>query len=651
MVAKDSPLLIDCPPAQGAGITSAHADINAAIAKFRMTAYMWQAMTAEDMRMKGLGRRSFRLDEEWAVDTVSRHFLDAANGDTLQSGGAMRTTAKITIVPSSRTTKEIRDLGVAQQNDRAWKPNGLFDYFKDALKEHGGAFTSSSHPIVAGLILDSHFSIEQNTILGHAALGCHDPQGLSLGIFGSHLTYAWPRFIEEVTHCLTDTRVPGDKVGNDNGECESMWEACTVGQGAFVHELGHAFGSPHRPGIMERGYSHDWPKNFVVKTAYSKCNDQDGELVTDETRNKACWHLKDALMFNALPHFRLPTDPQLPQHIQDAAPKATAIWPEDEDTGIDMEFAQKLSNTGSELRLSDMASKLKLSCPAGIVQISFNGSLEALPSIVAPIPEITFPVTTLITRFIAPNDELVTVSVVAFNGKEHKISNLWKFLTKRNTNVIRIHDSSIALRKHTTCSEKQEVDPKDDEELYEWAQLLQVKSEDGDIHRATSIHLCVGALWDGGLVHYADGSKSHWGPMMHDGYEHEFGGHATESISLPKGVTITKVEVSRGGWGRYEMGGVRMYLSDGTAAGELNNREDESDVMVIEPDEGEVVVGFCGKSEKECFQGVVEFGILTVKADIGLEGLPPQVFDMAELRNTAGLEDESQSRGKRRRVC
>lgn len=90
MVAKDSPLIIDCPSHKRGGFSSAHSDLEAAIAKFRMTAYMWQAMTAEDLRLKGLGRRSFRLDEEWAADTVSRAFINAAYDDSLDYEGAMR---------------------------------------------------------------------------------------------------------------------------------------------------------------------------------------------------------------------------------------------------------------------------------------------------------------------------------------------------------------------------------------------------------------------------------------------------------------------------------------------------------------------------------------------------------------------------------
>ena len=330
MVAKDSPLLIDCPPSKRGGFSSAHADLDGAIAKLRMTAYMWQALTAEDMRSKGLGRRSFRFDEEWAVDTLSRDFLQAKYDDSLESESAMRSTAKIHIVRSSRTTSELRDAQIAQQNPSARRKNDLFDYFLDALKEAGGPFTSSARPIVAGLILDSHYSPTRNLILAHAALGCSNPKGISLGMFGSHLTYSWPRFLEEVPACLTDTRPPGDKVGNDNGECGTMWEACSIGQGAHIHEVGHAFGSPHRPGIMERGYAQDWPKNFLPRTAYCAHTKSEGVLVTAETPNNARWNLVDALAFSVLPHFRLPTDPVLPAHIRDASPTVQVVYEDDE---------------------------------------------------------------------------------------------------------------------------------------------------------------------------------------------------------------------------------------------------------------------------------------------------------------------------------
>lgn len=70
LVAKDSPLLIDCPPAKYGAISSAHSSLDAVVAKFRTTALMWQALTAEDMRAKGLGRRAFRLEEASQFDVA-----------------------------------------------------------------------------------------------------------------------------------------------------------------------------------------------------------------------------------------------------------------------------------------------------------------------------------------------------------------------------------------------------------------------------------------------------------------------------------------------------------------------------------------------------------------------------------------------------
>ncbi len=621
LVASDSPCLIDCPPYKAGGLSSAHSDLNAAMAKLRMTAYMWQAMTAEDMRMKGLGRRSFRLDEEWTADTVSKDFYNAGFDGALDAEGAMRSTAKVHQIHSSKTVKEIRDENVAQQNSSASRRDDLFDYFKNDLKEKGESFASSGRPIVAGLILDSHYNISKDMILGHAALGGHDPKGISLGIFGSHLTYSWPRFLEEVTACLTDTRAPGDKVGDDNGECSSMWEACTIGQGAMLHEVGHAFGSPHRPGIMERGYAQDWPKHFLPKTAYCRRHNKDGVLVDETTPNGARWNLADALSFWMLPHFRLPTDPALTAEQRKEAPSARALFSGAEEENI--------------------PTTLSVSSPCGIARISFDDKPESVPSISSlqsrdPAAmfrraEIHYSESELERRF--DRSQPLSMQVLGLNGKEYAVKNVWKLLA--TSSFIRIPGSNFRLSKRSVGSENQE-----ESEYYEWAQLLREKGPEGNIHRATSIDLRVGCLWDGGVVKYADGHKSHWGPMRRNGYEHHFGGHASEEISIPVGVEIKYIEVNNNSG--HCMGGVRMHLSNGTSAGELNGSPDDewSDIQRLEPGPDEVIVGFYGKNEKRSFCGVVEFGILTAPRKVGIEGLPAAAFDMAELKNTEGLDGE-----------
>lgn len=180
MVARDSPLLIDCPPVKRGGLSSAHAGLDAAIAKFRMTAYMWQALTAEDMRSKGLGRRSFRFEEEWSMDTTTADAMHM--GYEPDSTSAMRATAKIHVIRSDKTVAELHASDVAQQNPAGRRRDDLHKYFEEALlKANGGIFVSNARSVVAGLILDSHYSVQQDMILAHAALGCHKENGLSLG--------------------------------------------------------------------------------------------------------------------------------------------------------------------------------------------------------------------------------------------------------------------------------------------------------------------------------------------------------------------------------------------------------------------------------------------------------------------------------------
>ncbi|KAH7120917.1 metallopeptidase [Dendryphion nanum] len=608
MVAKDSPLIIDCPPSKRGGFSSTHSDLDAAIAKLRMTAYMWQAMTAEDLRMKGLGRRSFRLDEEWAPDTVSREFLNAIHNDSLEVEGAMRATAKVHVIRSSKTTKEIRADHVAQQNPSAHRKNEIFDYFMEALKEAGGPFASSAHPVVAGLILDSHYSASKDLILGHAALGCHNPKGISLGMFGSHLTYSWPRFLEEVTSCLTDTRSPGDKVGNDNGECHTMWEACTIGQGAHIHEVGHAFGSPHRPGIMERGYAQDWPKNFLSKTAYCGHIKKEGIVVNDSTPNNAVWNLSDALTYRVLPHFRLPTDRTISQEARLEGPQA----------GVEYD--------GEE----DLRAILHIHCAAGLVRISFNGEEEKEPSLATPVTDIRYTEEDLESRF--DRSEPLELSLLGYNGKEKHIENVWKSLAFKT--FIRIPGTDIRLFKRGVG-----VEDVADRNTYEWAQLLKERGPDGRLHRAIDIDLRVGALWDGGVVKYEDGHKSHWGPMRTHGRPHSFGGHQSQTIEFSPEDRIKRIDVNCGEENRGYMSGISIQLFNGTIRGALNDEYGTNNIVRLEPSPQEDIVGFYGRSGKDGFCGVMEFGIITAPRSVGLNGLPEAAFNLSELKNTCGLED------------
>ncbi|CZR69422.1 related to jacalin-like lectin domain-containing protein [Phialocephala subalpina] len=601
MIAKDSPLLIDCPPNKRGALSSAHSDLDAAINKFRMTAYMWQALTAEDMRSKGLGRRSFRLEEEWTAETLSREFLQSPHG---ASADHMRSTAKIHLIRSDKTVEELRDPQVAQQNEQARRRDDLHKYFEAALKKHGGPFASSAHPIVAGLILDSTFSAEQELILGHAALGCSNPQGLSLGVFGSHLTYSWPRFLEEVSSSLLDSAVPGDTVGNDNNECGTMWEACSIGQGAFLHEVGHAFGAPHTSGIMARGYAQDWPKNFLAQTGFCSARGSAGITVDDNTPNDARWDLSDALSFKVQPHFTLPDDVQLPQEALTAEPSTQIVHEEDQ-----AEFL-----------------RLVISSPAQIVRVKFNDVEEPEPTIATPVNKIQFTMDELESRF--ERSKPLTLDVLGMNGKSRLVGNVWRLFS--NVSFIRVPCSSIVLQKRGVMSQTLESEKNMDSgaNSWDWAVMLKEKGKDGTLSRATAIDSRVGCLLDGAVVYYEDGHKTPCGPRWSkNGHDHHFGGHASEKFHLSEGVDIVKVEVGR----NHQLNGLRFHMSNGTKGGYLYPSNPKH---ALEAAENERIIGFYGRSDwGRGWSGIEEFGIITAPKDVEL---PESIYDLPELQNTDG---------------
>jgi hypothetical protein len=478
--------------------------------------------------------------------------LNGLHESALYESGAMRSTPKIHLIRSEKTVAELRDAQIAQQNPSAYQKEKLFDYFLEALKAHGGPFESSARPVVAGLILDSHYSASQDLILGHAALGCHNANGISLGMFGSHLTYSWPRFLEEVPSCLLDTRNPGDRVGNDNGECGTFWEACSIGQGAFLHEVGHAFGSPHTTGIMARGYAQHWPKNFMPKTAYCAHTNKEGFVVIDgETKNDARWDLRDALSFTTLPHFRLPGDAPLSLSERSAVPSFTVC--EHEKGGIQLQIASKI----------------------GIVNIQFDDKPESEPSIKSPINIASYTLSDLESRFDRASP--LKLRVLGLNGKERAVKDVWRLFSNRT--YIRVPGSDIVLQKRSVMSQGLEQgEGEDDKTFWTWATLLTQRMPDGTMKRATKVDVRTGCILDGAYVYFGN-DVVNCGPKVNKwGQKHTFGGHAAEKIHIPKDQEIVKVEVGRE-WD--VLRGLRMHLSNGVAGGALSGQDDEPDTSVL----------------------------------------------------------------------
>ncbi|CAB5191082.1 unnamed protein product [Rhizophagus irregularis] len=224
LVAKDSKEIIDAPEEKE---NSGENKLESVKAKLRCAGYLWQAFTAEQMSRNGFEEDSYTL-------------------------------------------KQILDPDIAQQNPNGVddKKKDLYSIFMDSLKEYGAPFDKQCY--VAGLILDSHYDTSPNMgfIRGHAALG-GGWDNIRLGIFGSHLTHAWPRYLEEVVSCFQDNTITDEnRLSNDAGESGTWWRCCNIGIGAFLHEVEPNNSFPTTPSEEEGAH---WYRSNVIRFRYHPC--------------------------------------------------------------------------------------------------------------------------------------------------------------------------------------------------------------------------------------------------------------------------------------------------------------------------------------------------------------------------------------------
>ncbi|KAG0155173.1 hypothetical protein PDIDSM_747 [Penicillium digitatum] len=332
--------------------------LETAIRKYRMAAYLWQAFTGEQMFRNNFGRRCFRFEEEWQSGSLSRRDL---------AHGQMRNEAKIHVVRTEKTVAELRDLNIAQQNEKAERKDELFAIAKEAVRNHFQPQPGQKQ-YVAVLLLDSHWDTQSQMITGHAALGSADDD-IKMAMFGSHCLQSYPSCLEEVVDAFTDcTRTDTNHVANDCGDAGSTWESAILGIGAHLHEVGHLFGCPHQEsGVMLRDYVH-LNRTFLTREPFSTRTKAQG-LKVCLPNDECSWHRLDALRFRFHPSFRLPSDPAPPSD------NSVQVWP--------VENGKILFTASSGIAFIELYAEGDTFCNTFIEYLNSESSPNGLPRQVA----------------------------------------------------------------------------------------------------------------------------------------------------------------------------------------------------------------------------------------------------------------------------
>lgn len=278
------------------------ADLQSAVQRLKVAARMMQAFTQDEFHTLGLSNRSFQFVEETVHD-------QSVFGYNMQSP-APHQEVKIHVLRSPKTVAELRNPDYAQQNPDA-KDNGwLFGHAIDLVKKSPELYSNYHDTAIqcAVMYLDLHW--DKKFISTHAALG-GGTQEVKMAIFGSHGLHSYPLTFPQISPSFVDsTHLSINEVANDCNQCGTGWECLNICMGAFMHEIGHLFGSPHQTdGVMLRDYLW-WNRSFMTREVECLRDHTKGNVIGNDGRwPKEChWNIRDLMRYLYHDSFSIPTD-------------------------------------------------------------------------------------------------------------------------------------------------------------------------------------------------------------------------------------------------------------------------------------------------------------------------------------------------------
>ncbi|KAF3989385.1 hypothetical protein FT663_02749 [Candidozyma haemuli var. vulneris] len=289
-----------------------YANLDTGIQRLKVAARMMQAFTQDEFHRLGLSNRSFQFVEE----TVSHQGIFGYNVES----PTPHQEVKVHVLRSPKTVSELRNRDIAQQvsdaKDKGWLFNHAIDLIRNSPDLIGPYKQNNTAIQCAVLYMDSTWN--KKFVTTHAALG-GGTGDVKLAIFGSHGLHSYPFTFPQISTTLTDgTKLSINEVANDANQCGTTWECHNICLGAFMHEIGHSFGSPHQTdGVMLRDYIW-WNRCFVTREVRCIRDGSNGRIINpDGSWPREChWNIRDLIRYFYHDSFTIPiddSDPSFPK--------------------------------------------------------------------------------------------------------------------------------------------------------------------------------------------------------------------------------------------------------------------------------------------------------------------------------------------------
>lgn len=279
------------------------ANLETAVQRLKVAGRMMQAFTQEEFKRTELSNRTFPFVEE-STRAQTLFGVD-------KKAAVAHNEIKVHVLRSPKTMAELRDPDYAQQNPNAKNRSWLFSH---ALEIIGASdiikpYKRNNTPIqCAVMYLDTKW--DGSLITAHAAVGGGSGE-VELAIFGSHGLHSFPLTFPLITPSFSDDTVLSiTEVANDLNQCGTPWECMNICMGAFMHEIGHMFGSPHEvSGVMLRDYIW-WNRLFMTREFRCLRDNNAGQLIGREGKfpRECHWHILDIIRFLYHGSFSIPSD-------------------------------------------------------------------------------------------------------------------------------------------------------------------------------------------------------------------------------------------------------------------------------------------------------------------------------------------------------